>query len=52
MTLTFELTLDEANIMLAALGELPAKASMSLITKLQQQAQGQLPQAAPESDDA
>lgn len=52
MTLTFEVTLEEANVLLAALGELPAKASMALITKLQQQAQGQMQQNAPESEDA
>lgn len=44
----FEVTLEEANLLLAALGELPAKVSMALINKLQQQAQGQLPAATDE----
>ena len=37
--LTF--TTDELNLILGALGELPAKASMSLIMNIQQQAQQQ-----------
>ncbi len=38
-TLTF--TTDELNLILGALGELPAKASMNLIMNIQQQAQKQ-----------
>lgn len=35
------LTLEDLNMVLGALGELPAKASMSLIMNIQQQAQKQ-----------
>ena len=42
MTTTLELTLDEINIILAGLGELPAKQSINLIIKIQQQAQAQI----------
>ena len=41
--LKFELTLDEANMVLSALGKAPFEAVAGLITKLQQQAQPQLP---------
>jgi len=41
--LKFELTLDEANMVLSALGKAPFEAVASLINKLQQQAQPQLP---------
>jgi hypothetical protein len=41
--LTFTLTIDEANAILAALQELPAKVANPLTAKLQQQAQPQLP---------
>ena len=44
-TLTF--TTDELNLILGALGELPAKASMNLIMNIQQQAQQQGQQAEP-----
>lgn len=49
-TLTF--TTDELNFILGALGELPAKASMSLIMNIQQQAQqqGQQPQQPVEAE--
>lgn len=40
--LNFELTLEETNTILGGLSELPAKVSMVLINKLQQQAQPQL----------
>lgn len=40
--LTFKLTIDEANIILAGLQELPAKVSNPLTKKLQEQAQEQL----------
>ena len=36
------LTPDEANIILAGLGELPAKISMGLIAKLKQQGDAQM----------
>ena len=42
MELTFNVTLDEANIILAGLGELPTKVSAGLVTKLQQQAGPQI----------
>ena len=47
-----ELTPDEANIVLAGLGELPAKISMALIVKLKQQgdAQMQPPATEPEQE--
>lgn len=46
--LKFELTADEANLVLAGLSELPAKVSLALINKIQQQAQVQIqPVAAP-----
>lgn len=41
--LKFELTLNEANIVLGSLGKQPFDAVASLITKIQQQAQPQLP---------
>lgn len=45
MTIKLELTLDEVNGVIAALGELPTKTNaMFLIQKIQQQAQPQLPQ--------
>jgi hypothetical protein len=46
--LNFALSIEEANLILNSLMELPAKASMGLIQKLQQQAAGQL--SAPEPD--
>ena len=43
-TFTFsDITMDEANLILAALQELPAKVANPLTQKLQQQAQSQLP---------
>lgn len=45
-TLTFTVTLDQANIIMAGLSELPVKASLTLINELQKQAQEQMkPQA-------
>ena len=44
MELNFTLTLEEANVIMAGLGELPAKVSANLITKLQQQAAPQIQQ--------
>jgi len=45
-----DLSLEEINMVLGGLGELPAKASMGVITKIQQQASPQVqpePQPAP-----
>ena len=41
--LKFELTLDEANLILAALGKAPFEQVAGLIGKLREQAQPQLP---------
>lgn len=41
--LTFTLSISEANTVLAALQELPAKVANPLTAKIQQQAQQQLP---------
>lgn len=41
--LNFELTLEEANIILNSLGKQPYEAVAPIIAKLQQQAQPQLP---------
>lgn len=51
-TFTLNLTIDEVNFILGALGELPAKASMNLIMNIQQQAQqqGQQPQQPVEAE--
>jgi len=46
--LTFNLTVNEANTILMALQEMPAKIANPLTAKIQQQAQPQLPKA--ESD--
>ena len=46
-TLNLSFTVNEVNIILSALGEMPAKASMPLIQKIQQQAG---PQIAPPSE--
>ena len=43
--ITLDLTLEEVNIVLNALGELAAKGSMPVIQKIQEQAQ---PQVTPE----
>ena len=45
--ITLELEVEEVNVVLAGLGELPAKAVMGLIQKIQQQAQPQLMQQPP-----
>tara|TARA_B100000927_G_C16372857_1_gene432236 strand:+ start:92 stop:250 length:159 start_codon:yes stop_codon:yes gene_type:complete len=39
--LKFYLTVDEANVILAGLGELPAKLSIELISKIKSQAEKQ-----------
>jgi len=41
-TLSLTFTFEEANILLAGLAELPAKASMSIIQKVQDQAKQQM----------
>ena len=46
-TFNINLTIDELNLLLGALGELPAKASMGLIMNLQKQAQQQGQQPEP-----
>ncbi len=48
-TVTLELTVEEVNIVLAGLGELPAKASIAMIDKIRRVASEQLQaqQAAP-----
>ena len=48
--LNFKLTIEETNIVLAALQELPAKLCNPLSQKLQQQAQPQLPQPEPKGE--
>ena len=45
-----DLTPDEANIVLAGLGELPAKISMGLIAKLKQQGDAQMQPPQPEAE--
>jgi hypothetical protein len=42
--MNFELTVDEANVILLGLSKLPYEASAGVIQTLQTQAQGQLPQ--------
>lgn len=44
-----DLTIDEANLIVTALAELPFKASAALIQKLQAQGKAQLEQKKPES---
>jgi hypothetical protein len=44
-SIKLDLSLQEINVVLAALGELPAKTSIAVINKIQQQAQ---PQVTPE----
>jgi len=46
-SIKLDLSLDEINMVLGGLGELPAKASMGLIQKVQQQAG---PQVTPEPE--
>ena len=43
--ITLSLSVEELNLVLAGLAELPAKVSMSLISKVGNQAQGQLQQS-------
>lgn len=47
--INLDLSLEEINLILNGLGELPAKASMGVIQKIQQQAQ---PQVVPEPVEA
>ena len=50
-SITLDLSLDEVNIVLNALGELPAKTSMGVISKIQAQAQPQVtPEPVPEEE--
>jgi len=48
-SIKLDLSLEEINVILGGLGELPAKASMGVIQKIQQQAQ---PQVVPEPVEA
>lgn len=48
--LNVALTVEELNLVLSALAELPAKVSMNLIGKVTAQAQQQLQVQAPEAD--
>ena len=41
-TVTLELSLDEVNVVLAGLGELPAKTSLNVIDKVRSQAVSQM----------
>lgn len=43
--ITLSLSVEEVNLVLAGLAELPAKVSMNLISKVGNQAQGQLQQS-------
>lgn len=52
-SIKLDLSLQEINVILGGLGELPAKTSMGVIQKIQQQAQPQVvpePVAAPEDN--
>ena len=49
--ITLELEVEEVNAVLGGLGELPAKAVMGLIQKIQRQAQPQLMQQPPEVEE-
>ena len=54
-SIKIDLSLDEINMVLGGLGELPAKASMGVIQKIQQQAGPQVvpePVEAPEGEEA
>lgn len=54
-SIKLDLSLEEINLVLGGLGELPAKASMGVIQKIQQQAQPQVvpePVEAPEGEGA
>ena len=54
-SINLDLSLEEINVILGGLGELPAKASMGVIQKIQQQAQPQVvpePVEAPEGGEA
>jgi len=53
--INLDLSLEEINVILGGLGELPAKASMGVIQKIQQQAGPQVtpePVEAPEGEEA
>ena len=49
-TLHFDFTIEEANILLAALQELPAKVANPMSQKIQQQARAQLEPQQPEGE--
>lgn len=52
MNLKFEVTMEEGNLLIAALAKQPFEAVAGLINKLQQQAQGQLPPPSEPSSEA
>jgi hypothetical protein len=49
---TLDFTIDELNVVLAGLGELPAKSSLALIDRIRTQAPEQLRAAAPADGEA
>ena len=52
-SIKLDLSLEEINMVLGGLGELPAKASMGVIQKIQQQAGPQVsPEPEPETEEA
>ena len=52
-TINLELSIEEANLILAGLGELPSKTgAWNVILKIQQQAQPQLPKAEEPKEEA
>jgi len=52
-SIKLDLSLEEINMVLGGLGELPAKASMGVIQKIQQQAGPQVsPEPEPEAEEA
>lgn len=48
--ITLSLSVDQINLVLGALAELPFRTSADMINEVRTQAQSQLPQAAPEVD--
>lgn len=50
MTVTLKFTVDELNLILAALGKQPAEVVLSLINRIVADAQAQLPQQAAEPE--
>ena len=48
--LKFEVTLEEANLIIKGLSELPLKVSLDLVNKLQTQAKNQLEKSEPKAE--